>query len=157
MCSQTIFPCLFPRFFPTDLDYNINHTDPSYLEQNSGRWKMPSKVGNIALIKFQPTEKPMLTSNILALMWIYTLRLIQCIHNHSRHAKTKSVLKFQVSVRSRCWENCDENLLERHSHRHARVRVKQYYPTHPLFWRRDIIMGTGICDVLQFKSISFSS
>jgi hypothetical protein len=50
MCSQTIFPCLFRGFFPSDLDYNISYTDPSYLEQNSGRWKMPSKVGNIALI-----------------------------------------------------------------------------------------------------------
>jgi hypothetical protein len=51
-CLQTIFPCLFMLFrgfFTSDLDYNISYTDPSYLEQNSGRWKMPSKVGNIAL------------------------------------------------------------------------------------------------------------
>jgi hypothetical protein len=49
MCLQTIFPCLFRGFFPSDLDYNISYTDPRYLEQTSGKWKMPSKVGNIAL------------------------------------------------------------------------------------------------------------
>jgi hypothetical protein len=49
MCSRTIFPFLFRGFFSSDLDYNISYTDPSYSEQNSGRWKMPSKVGNIAL------------------------------------------------------------------------------------------------------------
>jgi hypothetical protein len=63
MCLQTIFPCLF-RFFPSDLDYNIIiicYTDPSYLEQNSGRSKMPSKVGNIALnpkLYFHPLTGP---------------------------------------------------------------------------------------------------
>jgi hypothetical protein len=27
-------------FSPSDLDYNINYTDPSYSEQNMGRWKL---------------------------------------------------------------------------------------------------------------------
>jgi hypothetical protein len=47
---KTIFPCLLRWFFPSDLDYNISYTNPYYLKQRSGRWKMPSKVGNIALI-----------------------------------------------------------------------------------------------------------
>jgi hypothetical protein len=51
MCSQTIFPCLSCCFFPSDLDYNISYTDPCYMYfvQKSGRWKIPSKIGNIAL------------------------------------------------------------------------------------------------------------
>jgi hypothetical protein len=55
-CSQTTFPCLFGGYFPSDLDYNINYPDPSYLEQTENILKSKFQI-QLTIEKKNPNAK----------------------------------------------------------------------------------------------------